>query len=71
MEYLPGDADSNSVIMDVPESTSPLDLIDRLGVPRNEAQVMMKNGEFCPVELRSASLNEGDTVSVWPSIQGG
>ncbi|NKB76385.1 MAG: MoaD/ThiS family protein [Gammaproteobacteria bacterium] len=71
MEYLPKEADSNTVNMVVSVSTSPYDLIDRLGIPRGEAQVMMKNGEFCPIEQRSYPLNDGDTVSVWPSIQGG
>ncbi|NKB62275.1 MAG: MoaD/ThiS family protein [Gammaproteobacteria bacterium] len=71
MEYLPKEADSNTITLVVPESSSPYDLIDRLRVPRKEAQVIMKNGEFCPIEQRSYSLSEGDTISVWPSIQGG
>jgi len=46
-------------------------VVDKLGVPRKDIQVIMINGEFCPEEARDIPLRDGDAVTVWPSIQGG
>ena len=71
LDYLPSDAQSNSVCLSVANSTSAHQIIDRLGIPRGEAQVVMRNGEFYPIEERDNALSEGDSIAIWPSIQGG
>ncbi len=70
-EYLPPEAEGNTLAVSVPDSMTIEMLIDRYRVPRAEAQVVMVNGEFRPTEQRDLPLQDGDVISVWPSIQGG
>ena len=71
MDYLPDNADGNSIDLSLQEAMSPHQILDRYSVPREEAQMIMLNGVFLPVEDREKSLQDGDTLSVWPAIQGG
>ncbi len=71
MEYLPSGSEGNTVIVRVQGSLSCNQLIDRYGIPRDVVQVTMVNGQYLSPELRDQPLSDGDTVSVWPSIQGG
>ena len=73
MEYLPPDADGNALEISAPPSATltPHALIDRCRLPREQAKVVMRNGEFLPPEKRDLPLEDGDVISVWPSIQGG
>lgn len=75
-EYLPSgvavNADAGGAVeVEVEGSVTANGLIARYGLPREEAQVVMVNGEFVPPSGRDAALRDGDEVSVWPSIQGG
>lgn len=71
MEYLPETADGNSIELTVSDTQTPNQLLERYKVPREEAQMMMCNGVFLPVEARGQPLREGDVLSIWPTIQGG
>ena len=71
MEYLPDTVDGNSIELTVSDAQTPNQLLARYQVPREEAQMMMRNGVFLPVEARGQPLKEGDVLSVWPTIQGG
>ncbi len=71
MEYLPPGSDGNSVTVSDLDALSCHQLIDRYKIPREVVQVTMVNGQFLPPEQRDQLLSDGDTVSVWPSIQGG
>lgn len=71
MEYLPADAEDNTVKLDLPASTSCNDLINRYRIPHTAVQVVMLNGDFLPAEQRDLPLQDGDGIAVWPSIQGG
>jgi sulfur carrier protein ThiS len=71
MEYLPPQAEGNVLEISLPGSITAHGLLDRYNVPRKEAQVVMKNGEFLPLDQRDLALNDGDVISVWPAIQGG
>ncbi len=71
MEYLPPAADGNTIEISAPDSATPHMLIDQYRLPRAEAQVVTVNGEFLPLEKRDRALQDGDVMSVWPSIQGG
>ena len=71
MEYLPSGSEGNAVIVRVQGSLSCNQLIDRYGIPRDVVQVTMVNGQFLSPEHRDRPLSDGDTVSVWPAIQGG
>jgi molybdopterin synthase sulfur carrier subunit len=71
MEYLPTNAKGNSVSLNLSGDMSCHGLIDYYKIPRDVVQVVMVNGEFVAVENRENPLADGDTVSVWPAIQGG
>jgi len=71
MEYLPADAEGNTVEILAGSPKSCNDLIARYKIPVESVQVVMVNGEYLAPESRSLPLQDGDTISVWPSIQGG
>ncbi len=71
MEYLPDDSQGNTVEVSGNGPFSCNQLIDRYRIPREVVQVVMLNGEYLAPDLRDQPLTAGDTVSVWPSIQGG
>ncbi len=71
MEYLPANAEGNSVTLNLSGDISCHNLLDRYKIPRDIIQVIMVNGEFASTEARELPLSEGDIISVWPAIQGG
>ena len=71
MEYLPDNIDGNSMELEVGEGISANEILMRYKIPQAEVQTMMKNGVFLPEEQRDEQLGDGDTITVWPSIQGG
>ena len=71
MDYLPENIDGNTLELTVGDQQTPVQILDRYKIPHDEAQMMMCNGVFLPVENRDLPLKEGDTLSVWPTIQGG
>ena len=71
MDYLPADADGNSMELTAGDNTTPHQLMERYKIPLAEVQTMMRNGIFLPPEDRDKPLEHGDTLSIWPSIQGG
>ncbi len=70
-EYLPPQADGNAVEVAAHAPVTPHMLIDRYRLPRVDARVVMVNGEYLAAEKRDLPLQDGDVMSVWPSIQGG
>lgn len=71
MEYLPETVDGNSVEIPGAQGITPNQILDRYKVPYDEAQMMMRNGEFLPNENRDNPLQDGDKLGIWPTIQGG
>lgn len=71
MEYLPENSQGNTVEISTKDPLTCNQLTDRLRIPRDVIQVVMLNGEYLAPELRDRPLDAGDTISVWPSIQGG
>lgn len=71
MEYLPVGTEGNSFVLQLAESASSADILDRCKIPADAVQVVMINGEFQAKEKRSEPLSDGDTLSIWPAIQGG
>ena len=70
VEYLPAEAEDNAVAVVAADSMSAHMLIDQYHLPRAQAQVVMVNGDFLPIEKRDTPLRDGDVVSIWPSIHG-
>ena len=69
--HLPAGAERNSVVLDVPEGTSPMQLLERYGVPLAEVHLVLVNGVFLPPGARGEPLTEGDELAVWPAVAGG
>ena len=71
MEFLPSTANGNSVEIKSQPGASCDSLLAQLQVPADAVRVVMVNGEYVAPEHRADSLSDGDTISVWPAIQGG
>jgi len=70
-DHLPPDARGHEVKLEVPEGTSPVDLLERHGVPLAEVHLVLVNGVFVPPSLRRRPLRSGDVVAAWPAVAGG
>ena len=70
--YLPDDASNNAFRCDVAIDTTPNEVIDRYGVPRDQAHLVLKNGHFIePHERDEPSFKDGDVFALWPPVAGG
>lgn len=71
-ELLPADAVNNAVSLDVPEDTTPHQLIDQFNVPRPKAHLVLVNGVYIEPENRDDPLlKPGDTLIIFPPVAGG
>lgn len=81
MEYVPAleagdsgnDGNDNTLIVTTDANTplTPLQLLARYKIPAHEVQTMMKNGVFLPPAQHDQPLQDGDVLTVWPTLQGG
>ena len=71
MEYLPREARGHAVMLDVPEGTSPIQVLEQHGVPLAEVHLVLVNGVFVPPSQRQQPLQAGDVLAVWPAVAGG
>ena len=71
MEYLPANASDNTVQINEAGPLTPMEILERYKIPESEVRTMMVNGVFLPPEERDNTLNDGDTLTVWPAMQGG
>ncbi|MCC7412998.1 MAG: MoaD/ThiS family protein [Gammaproteobacteria bacterium] len=69
--YLPAQAREHAVTLDVAPGTSADALVDRHGIPRALAHLVLRNGVYLAPEQRSLALAEGDTLAIWPPVAGG
>ena len=71
-DYLPAGAARNAIEIEVPERTSPNLVIDRYRVPRELSHLVLINGIYAAAGDRDrTTLEDGDTLAVWPPIAGG
>jgi sulfur carrier protein ThiS len=72
MEYLPPDAVRHRATVEVAAGASAHALLDRLGVPREKAHLVLRNGVFLdPVQRDEVELEPGDVIAAWPPVAGG
>ncbi len=71
MDYLPADAVKNVVTLEVDESTTPNQLVDKYRVPRAEVHLVLINGIYVDEVDRDNPLNPNDTLAIWPPVAGG
>jgi molybdopterin converting factor small subunit len=70
--YLPPHATGNLVELDVPEGTTPDEVIDRFDVPGDLVHLVLLNGVYLDKNQRSSHvLKPGDAVAIWPPVAGG
>ena len=71
-DYLPNGARRNAIDLEIPSHASPHDIIDRYGLPRESAHLVLLNGIYLlPNERDKPLLSDGDTLAVWPAVAGG
>ena len=70
--YLPADSRDHAIEVELGGTDSPNDVLDRFGVPRQAAHLVLVNGVYLKPEQRdSPLLHEGDTLAAWPPVAGG
>jgi sulfur-carrier protein len=71
-EFLPPGAVANVAQIEVPDSTSPYQVLDLHRVPRARAHLVLVNGVYVPPAQRDeALLKDGDALAIWPPVAGG
>ncbi len=71
-DLLPQGAKANAIEIEVPDGSTPNDLIDRFQVPRELAHLLLVNGVYVDRANRDKPIvHSGDTVAVWPPVAGG
>lgn len=72
-DKLPPDAVDNAIELEVDEKVTLFDLIDKFGVARESAHLVLVNGTYFGDDERGESglLKSGDVVAVWPPVAGG
>ena len=70
--HLPSGAHENAIDIELPDGTSLNEIIDRYGVPRKMAHLVLVNGIYVAPEDRDAGrLTDGDVLAIWPPVAGG
>lgn len=71
MIYLPEGTVKHTIHLEVEDSVTPHQLIDRYHVPRREVHLVLINGIYADEPTRDLPLNPGDTLAIWPPVAGG
>ena len=72
-DLLPSGATDNSATIQVDETTSLNQIIDKYRVPRKLAHLVLINGVFvCEADRdQSGVFKDGDVLAIWPPVAGG
>ncbi len=69
-KLLPPDAEGRTATLEVEDGLTVAALVEQLQIPKEMAQLVLVNGVNIEGEY-SRTLQEGDTVSVFPPVAGG
>ncbi len=69
-KLLPSDSDGTKATIEVEDGLTVTELIEQLQIPKEMAQLVLVNGINIEGEY-SRTLQEGDTLSVFPPVAGG
>jgi len=65
-------AKGGELLVDVESDATPLTLIERYALPRDQVHLILVNGLYvAPDDAGDRSLAEGDEVAMWPPVAGG
>ena len=71
-KYLPPGSSGNTANLQVAEGATPIDIIERLGLPAETNYLITLNGAIVPLSQRATcSLSESDQLSIMPPLKGG
>ena len=72
-DYLPAEAKrTNSLSIEVAETTTVMDVIARFSLPLKMVHLVLIDGHFvAPDERATRTFKEGETLSIWPPVAGG
>ncbi len=71
MGHLPPAAVRHAVTLEVDETATPNQLIDRFSVPRSQVHLVLVNGVYLAEKDRDTPLQAGDALAIWPPVAGG
>lgn len=72
VRFKPADAKGNTVTVDTLEGLTLLNLLDDLGIPKEQRLLSILNGTVIPAEAYPVTqLSAGDDLSLMPPIQAG
>ncbi|NKB62273.1 MAG: MoaD/ThiS family protein [Gammaproteobacteria bacterium] len=71
MRFLPEGGSRNVITLDVAETTTPNDLIDRYNLPEKEVHLVLVNGVYLYEADRDKPLKDNDALAIWPPVAGG
>ena len=72
-DYLPAQARHSNVIeLEVAPNASISQIIEPFALPPKLVHLVLVNGTYvAPADRLTRTLNEGDTLAIWPPIAGG
>ncbi len=72
-DYLPPEAKStNALMLDLDDSTTVDQLVERFNLPRKLVHLVLIDGTFVPPAERTGRiLHDGETLAIWPPVAGG
>ncbi len=71
-DLLPLGAKSNAIEIDIDETATLNEIIQRYKIPPKMAHLVLINGVYSyPADRDSALLKPGDVLAIWPPVAGG
>ncbi|MGB8275037.1 MAG: MoaD/ThiS family protein [Alphaproteobacteria bacterium] len=70
--YLPPGSSNHEAALDLPDDTTPAQVVARLNLPQGLTHLVLVNGVYVPPNERtSLKLRHGDVLAIWPPVAGG
>lgn len=71
-QFLPAGTQGNMIEIDIPEGTSPNQVLALYDVPMEMVHLVLRNGNYVESEDRgSGILQTDDELALWPPVAGG
>ena len=71
-QFLPDGTQGNVIEIDIPEGTTPNQVISKYEVPIKMVHLVLRNGTYLEREERDVGiLQAGDELALWPPVAGG